>query len=389
MGQFFKTLNRKNTDSIKWQLAKDISNSDDIYTFSIADSDYETAPAIKKALQNRVKHGAFGYAKPGDNYKDIIYNWYKNRYLAEINKEEILPCPTVLNGLSVSLQIFSNQNEKILIQTPVYHVFKSVIETNQRELAINPLSVKNNKYEIDFLDLEVKFKSGIKVLVFCSPHNPVGRVWSKKELDNVVLLAKKYNVLLISDEIHSDIIMPGNKFISLASYFDQYNKIIVISAPTKVFNIAGLQIAQIITNNKIINNKLKDRFAKLHLSTPNLLAVTALKAAYTKGISWLEAQNKHIYNNYKYMKEYISAYKNLFELFPLEGTYLAWVKINILNYDSTKLTNELAKIGVFLSDGFKFGSDKFFVRISLACSKKQLKNGLTKIIDYLKDKKII
>ncbi len=389
MGEYFKTLNRKNTDSIKWKLANNNTNSKEIYTFSIADSDYETAPAVKEALLNRVKHGAFGYALTGEEYFDIIYKWYKFRYQVEINKEEIIPCPTVLNGLGICLELFSKPKEKILIQIPVYHVFKRVIETNQRKVETNPLLLNNNNYQMDFNDLENKFKAGVKVFVFCSPHNPVGRVWKKHELDELVKLAKKYNVLIISDEIHSDIIMPDNNFISLASYFNQYNNIIIISAPTKVFNIAGLQIAQIITSNKKLSNMIKDKYAKLHLLTPNLIAITALKAAYTNGGKWLDLQNKHIYENYLYMKNYFSKYKNILQPMPLEGTYLAWVKINIPGYDSTKLTKELEAEGIFLSDGIKFGNDKNFVRISLACSTEQLKKGLNKIVLFLKDKNLL
>ncbi|MCF7924325.1 MAG: PatB family C-S lyase [Candidatus Izimaplasma sp.] len=383
MGKLFKTLNRKNTDSIKWELAKKHSNTDDIYTFSIADSDYETAPAIKEALKKRSEHGAFGYASIGDDYSEIICEWYKNRYQVVIKKEEVIPCPTVLNGLSVCLELFSNHTDKILIQTPVYHVFRRVIETNDRVVEENELILDNNHYRIDFKDLENKFNSGVKILVFCSPHNPVGRVWRKQELDKLINLASKYNVLIISDEIHSDIIMQHSKFISLANYFNQYNNIIIISAPTKVFNIAGLQIAQIITRNKEFSEKIKSRYEQLHLSTPNLMAITAVKTAYTKGEKWVDLQNNHIYDNYLFMKKYFAQHGNMLEVLPLEGTYLAWVKINNSKYNSTELTEELQKIGVFISDGNKFGQDKNFVRISLACSREQLINGLEKMIDFL------
>ena len=252
MNKWFNTLNRSNTDSIKWRLAEEKCEGTDCFTFSIADSDYETAPVVKDALLDRVKHGAFGYAGKGNDYEEVIVSWYKDRYLVDITKESIIPAPTVLNALSVAIDCLTEKNDSVIIHTPVYHVFKPVIEHNDRKIVENPLKLDGDYYKIDFDHLENLFKSGIKNFVLCNPHNPVGRVWTKKELDTLVDLAIKYDVLIISDEIHSDIIMPGYKFTSLAKYFNMHDKIIVISAPTKVFNIAGLQIAQMIIENKEI-----------------------------------------------------------------------------------------------------------------------------------------
>ncbi|QWB99695.1 aminotransferase class I/II-fold pyridoxal phosphate-dependent enzyme [Mycoplasmatota bacterium] len=389
MSDWFKTLNRKNTDSIKWRLAEEKCQGRECYTFSIADSDYQTAPVIKKALLDRVKHGAFGYAGRGEDYEDIIISWYKKRYDVNITKKSIIPVPTVLNALSVVIDKLSNINDDIIIQTPVYHVFKPVIEANQRHVLESPLGLEDLQYKMDFKHIEKLFKNGSKTFVLCNPHNPVGRVWTEKELKTLVDLAKKYQVLLISDEIHSDIIMPGYKFTSLGTYFHIYDKIIVISAPTKVFNIAGLQIAQIIVENESINEILKDEYMRLHLTTPNLLALTALKTAYKDGFKWLKAQNKHIQANYEYMKSYLHQYNNLFLVFPLEGTYLSWIKVNIKGLNAKDLVDELMKYGVFLSEGDKFGNGEDFVRASLACSKEQLITGLEKLTIYLRDKNII
>lgn len=383
--EWFKTLNREDTDSIKWQRAKKACKCDEFYTFSVADSDYQTAPCIKESLLERVKHGAFGYAGKGEDYEEIVQNWYDKRYGIDINQKSIMPVPTVLNGLSVLIDLFTKQGDSIIIQTPVYHVFKPVIENNQRYVIENPLT-EGKQYKIDFLHLETLFKNGYKTFVFCNPHNPVGRVWTREEINSLVQLAKQYDVLIISDEIHSDIIMPGFEMVSLASFFNDYEKIIVISAPTKVFNIAGLQIAQIITDNQVYIERINNRYMQLHLSSPNLLAVNALKAAYQNGEKWVDEQNKHINKNYELLKDKLEQTKH-FKLYPLEGTYLVWIKLIDLEVPASQFVKEVQKYGVFLSEGRKFGAKDIYFRMSIACSKEQLENGIKQIIKWLKEKK--
>lgn len=383
--KWFKTLNREDTDSIKWQRAKKACPCDEFYTFSVADSDYQTAPCIKDSLLERVNHGAFGYAGKGEDYEGIIKDWYHRRLDINIKEESIIPVPTVLNALSVLIELFTNQGDNIIIQTPVYHVFKPVIENNQRYVIENPL-LDDDRYKINFKHLEMLFKHGYKTFVFCNPHNPVGRVWTKDEIAHLVKLAKQYDVLIISDEIHSDIIMPGHRMVSLASFFNDYDNIIVISAPTKVFNIAGLQIAQIIVDNKKYIKKIKDRYMQLHLSSPNLLAVNALKAAYQNGDEWVDAQNKHIQSNYQILKEGLEK-TNYFKVYPLEGTYLVWIKLLQSDVPASHFVKAMQEYGVFLSEGQKFGAEDKYFRMSIACSKEQLEKGLYQIEKWIKEKK--
>lgn len=372
----FKRLDRRHSDSIKWQMAEKACKCDQYYTFSVADSDYETAPCVKEALLNRVDHGAFGYAGKGEDYEKIIISWYRERYGLALDKDWIIPVPSVLNALSVIIDLFTLKGENVIIQTPVYHVFKPVIEQNQRYVVHNPLKDLDGHYEMDYQALEILFKKGYKTLVLCNPHNPVGRVWSELELKRLVDLAHKYGVLIISDEIHSDIIMPNNQFTSILSYQHIYEHMIVISAPTKVFNIAGLKIAQIITSNKDFEKKIKAAYERLHLSTPNLLALTALKAAYDQGGTWVDAQNQHIYHNYQYLQDFLKTYKNYFQIYPLQGTYLVWIKVSLPDMRASQLVRKLFKYGVFLSEGKKFHTDDQYIRMSIACSKEQLVGGL-------------
>jgi cystathionine beta-lyase len=385
MDKHFKTLNRVNTDSIKWQMAKKLCDCQQYYTFSVADSDYETAPCIKKALKERVEHGAFGYAGLGDDYQAIIAKWYKKRYSVDVAEKAIIPVPSVLNGLSIVIDLFTNKGDSIIIQTPVYHVFKPVIEHNQRYVIENPLKNSNMQYQMDFESLERLFKNGYKTFVLCHPHNPVGRVWTKEELNKLVTLAKKYKILIISDEIHSDIIMHGHRFHSMIEFAKDYPSIIVISAPTKVFNIAGLKIAQIIVEDPSINDKIKKEYLRLHLSTPNLLALTAIKAAYQEGANWVDAQNKHIMSNYMILKKHLSQYNDFFDVYPLEGTYLVWISVNIPDIKASTFVKKMISYGVFLSEGKKFGCEDQYVRMSIACSEEQLINGLRKIDLFFKN----
>lgn len=375
MSKSFVTLNRKNTDSIKWNLAEKACENRDCYLFSIADSDYETAPIVKEVMIERVNHGAFGYVNKGDDFETLIKTWYKERFMVDISEDMIISTPSVLNSIAVSLQNLTKEDEGVIIQTPVYHMFKEVIDHNHRLVIDNPLSLEDLNYSMNLSHLETLFQAGHKSIIICNPHNPIGRVWTQEELSQLVELAKIYDVLIISDEIHADIIMPNHHFYSMAHFFNDYKRIIVISAPTKVFNIAGLQIAQVIIKDKEIREKISDAYLRLHLIRPNLMALTALKAAYKEGHQWVEAQNKHIYENYIYLDAFLKDEKWL-KLYPLEGTYLAWIEINLPNGSIEEFIEELKHYGVFVSPGQGFQNARNYIRFSLACSKEQLEKGL-------------
>jgi cystathionine beta-lyase len=382
MQNWFKTLNRKKTDSIKWDLAEKECQGTDCCLFSIADSDYETAPVVKEKMIERVNHGAFGYVNKGENFETIIKDWYDRRFSVKIDEKMIVSTPSVLNSISVVIQTLTQKNDGIIIQSPVYHMFREVIKHNDRQIIDNPLKQKDLVYSMDINHLESLFKQGYQTLILCNPHNPVGRVWSKEALSQLVKIAKKYDVLLISDEIHADIIMPHYQFYSLAHFFNQYDQIIVISAPTKVFNIAGLQIAQMIIGNERLRNKIVDAYSRLHLIRPNLMALVALKSAYQYGASWVDAQNQHIYENYIYLKETLEDLEG-FTIYPLEGTYLVWIKVHLPNQSVSEFVENLKKYGVFVSLGEKFVNGEDYIRFSLACSRQQLEKGLSKIKQYL------
>ncbi len=378
----FKTLKRIHTDSAKYQAAFNSTQKTDVLAFSVADSDYETAPKIKQALNDRIKHGAFGYGIFDEDTKILIKDWYEHRYQSHIKTSWIMPAPKVLNTLSVMLQTLTKRGDKILIQPPVYHVFEPLIDINERTLTKNPLRYHKGHYDIDFDHLETQFKTGIKAFIFCSPHNPVGRVWPKETIEKIVSLCKQYGVYLLSDEIHADIIMPNHTFISCADYFDNYENIIVINAPSKTFNIAGLQIAYFITPNEDVREKLTQTYQALMLGTPNLLAVTALKAAYKACDNWVDEQNAHVYKNFRTLKDFFAENFSKAHVLPLEGTYLAWIDLGFLNLSSVEITKALENNGMVVADGHKFGSKPdHFIRMNIACSNEQLLKGLKRFKD--------
>ena len=382
----FETLERRNGDSAKWNAVKSKTDREDYLAFSVADSDYAVAPAIQSALENRVSHGAFGYAAASENYYHAIMRWFETRYALPIRKHWIVPAPKVLNALAVIIKQYSKPGEKVCIQTPVYHVFKPMIETNGREVVENELLYSKDGYAIDFEALEKAFASGVKVFILTSPHNPVGRVWTHDELSKMVRLAKKYDVFVASDEIHADVIMQGNTFVSIGQFFDDYDKMAIIGAASKTFNIAGLQSAHIVIADNDVRKTIKHAYRELHIGTPNLLALKAVEAAYGESGEWVDAQNRHVEANYEALKSFWEKHDAKAHVLPLEGTYLAWVHIGFTGMDSETFHKALLeKEAVMVADGKKFGGDgASFIRINLACSRAQLDEGLSRIGNFLR-----
>lgn len=378
MEDCFKTLDRVSSDSVKFRMAKKQCNNEKPLVFSIADSDYQTAPAIKTALMNRAAHGAFGYIALQENNYQTVVDWFLKVRNLEINKEQLIFTPSVLNSLCSIIQLYSQKNDEILIQTPAYPNFKKVIEANDRIVAVNKLLYENNSYRIDFKDLETQFNKGVKMMILCSPHNPIGRVWTHDELEKIIDLANQYAVLIVSDEIHADFIMPGHEFISIGKYKNKYQHLMILSSIGKTFNVAGIHNANVVTFKDQDHERLRKFYESLHLSTPDLFGITALDAAYNLSKEWVEKQNGHIFKNYLILKKCLDQHPDV-SLLPLEGTYLAWLKVN---RNSTSIVKDLASKCVCVSDGKDFLTDGEFIRISLACSTEQLKKGLI-IIDQI------
>ena len=375
---FNKKIERKNSSAIKW----DYQENKDNLPFWIADSDYMTAPCVIEALHEVSNHGVYGYNMVPDEFKDAVIYWYKTRYNTDVKPEWIIPFTGVILELRVLLSALVKNNEKVILQTPVYHTFYHLLDALEIEIVENKLIKENNTYLIDYENLEELFKEGHKFLLMCSPHNPVGRLWTEEEIEKVVKLAKKYNAIVIFDEIHSDLNISGRPFISGLRFVEEYDNIVVCNAPSKTFNIAGLHVSYIIIPNEKIKEKFISQKDKEFLGSPSVFGYQATIAAYTKGAEWVDAQLLHLERNYKYLEIYLELFLSKVVVTKLEATYLVWLDFSYTNLNSEQLMKKLNDAGVTCSKGVAFGKDyESFVRFNIACPSKQLLDGLMKIAE--------
>lgn len=377
MNQFNKSINRLNTSSTKWDSIKIRTKKENILPFWVADSDYMTAKPIMEALTSRIKNGAFGYTYVDQEYLEIVKDWVGRRYQYQIEKDWIVTTPGVVTALFFAVGALTTPEAKIIVQSPVYNPFYSVITNNNRRIRENKLIPTGNTYEMDFINLEVLLKEGVEMMILCNPHNPVGRVWKEEEILKVVQLCKQYNCLLVSDEIHCDLVFKEYPFTSIGKYFDYYDNMVICTAPSKTFNIAGLMTSNVIIKNVALREKLKRELSIRSLGEPNLLGLEACKAAYTQCDDWLEAQVEHIKKNaslvYRYFKKVIPEAK----IAKLEGTYLMWIDMRFMHLSSEILVKKLIDYGIYVNSGVMYGADyDGFIRFNIACPKEQLQKGL-------------
>ena len=378
MRSFEKGLDRKNTMAIKWDLTEERFHHKDLNPMWIADSDYPTCPEVVKDLVKRAKHPAYGYSFPDSKYKKAVCGWIKRHHYYDIEEDYIVVTPGIVNALFFIVKNFTSPGDNVVVSTPVYNPFYSVIEKNGRTIVRNKLIETLDTYKIDFDDLESKIKDA-KMFILCNPHNPIGRVWTKDEVDKIFELCKKYDCFLVSDEIHGDIIHEPNKLYSVGNYLDSYDKIIICTAPSKTFNVAGLCDSNIIVKNEKLRNKLQEDLNNFSIE-PNAFGLTACMSAYTKGDDWALQQNKYIYENYLITKEYLSTYLPKAKVYKFEGTYLMWINLTFMNMPQQDLLNRLMDAGVLVGDGTVYDKEYVnYIRLNLACGRKQLNDALLQI----------
>lgn len=383
MSQFDKIINRRHTGSVKWDYV-----ADDVLPLWVADMDFEAAPAIKQAVLNRAEHGVFGYTKVEDDYYEAVISWFHRRHQWDIQRDWIIYTTGVIPALSCAIKAITLPGEKVLIQTPVYNHFFSSIRNQGCEILENELVRQEDTYEIDFVDFEAKCADEkTTAFVLCNPHNPAGRVWHKDELERMGAICAKYNVRVISDEIHCELVMPGNTFIPFASVnaLNQSNSV-TLNSPTKSFNIAGLQIANIICSDNEMRRRV-DRVVNIYeVCDVNPFGPVALKAAYNESEAWIDELNEYLWGNYQLLKTYFGEHLPQSKVLRLEGTYLAWVDISALGMTSKQVTKKLLKEGrVFVNDGPLYGNKtgEGYFRINLASPRAVLQDGLERIASTL------
>jgi len=379
---FDKVVNRDNTNSTKWNFRKELFGVEDVLPMWVADMDFTVPPAIVEAIKKRADHGIFGYSQPDDRYYQATINWMKKRHNWDIKKEWFVITPGVVPAISMLVRTFTHPGDKVILQSPVYYPFYSAITLNGCQVVLNPLKFEDGHYTMDFNDLETKFDSRVKLLILCSPHNPVGRVWSKEELTKLGEICLKHNVIIISDEIHEDLVYKEYTHIPFASLSEEFAMhSITCTAPSKTFNLAGLQTSNIIIPNPKLRNDFQNMLESNAITSPNIFGIVALQTAYEEGEEWLDQLLDYLHENLNFLIEYIEKNMPQIKVIKPEGTYLVWLDFRSLGMDALSLKNFLLeKAKVAFDDGYIFGpGGEGFERINIACPRSLLKEGLDRI----------
>lgn len=389
--QDFSTFpNRTGTRSVKWDKLEELYGSSDVQPLWVADMDLEIAEPIKQALLDRVNHGIFGYTFTDMALNNVVVDWVKRNHQLIIQPDDIVYSPGVLETIHMAILTQTDESDKILIQTPVYHPFQHMIKRHKRTLITSPLINTDGYYTMDFANLEENFKNGVKMMILCSPHNPIGRVWTKEELNELLRLASQYNILILSDEIHADLVYKGHKHTPIDSLDSPRKpKIITLMSPTKSFNLAGLQISYAIIPDKKIRMQIKNAFVRFGMTMLNPLGITALETAYTKGDPWLNDLRQLLTKNKTLVERALEPY-DIVTVTKAEGTYLLWLDFNQLNMSHDELTKWMAQtVGLGLNSGITFGEDGHgFMRMNIASPYNYIKEALDKLTQALDQRKI-
>lgn len=379
---FDAVIDRSNNFAAKWSEMDKKFGTNDLLPMWVADMDFKTAPCIIDALKERLDQGIYGYTTRPDSYNQSIVNWVSRIHNWNIKSEWLVFSPGVIPTISVLIQEMTDKNDKIMIQEPVYSPFNSVVKDNCRELVISPLKkLDDGNYVMDYEDIESKIKD-VKLFILCNPHNPVGRVWTKDELQKLGDICLKNNVKVISDEIHSDIIFKNYKHIPFASISKEFEQnTITCMAPTKTFNIAGLQTSHVVLPNEDDYKILDSAFARIDIRRNNSFSLVATEAAYNYGEDWLNEFLEYLEGNVDFAINYIEKNMPMLKVKKPEGTYLLWVDFSELGLSDKSLANALVENGkVALNQGTGFGlGGEGFQRINLACPRSMVEEALVRI----------
>lgn len=381
---FDEIISRRNSNSYKW----DAVMEEGVLPMWVADMDFRTAPPVVEALRKRVEHGIFGYVRVPDAYYAAVTNWFARRHDWQIEKEWIIYTTGVVPALSAVIKALTAPGDKVMVQTPVYNCFFSSIRNNGCGMIANPLIYRNGTYQIDFADLEQKAADpSVKVLLLCNPHNPAGRVWTKQELTRIGDICIRNNVWVVADEIHCELVFPGHTYIPFASISQEFlMHSVTCTSPSKAFNLAGLQIANIISADTDIRTKIDKAININEVCDVNPFGVEALMAAYNDGEEWLEELKQYLFANYNYLRVYFEEYLPEFPVATLEGTYLVWADCSVLNQSSDETVKTLLeKEKLWVNEGSLYGeAGEGFIRINIACPRQQLIEGLNRLRRALK-----
>ena len=377
--------NRNGTNCAKWDDMKTIYGTNDLLPLWVADMDFKAPQAVITALSDYVEHGVYGYPYIPDSYYQSFIDWSKKHHDFQLAREWICFSPGIVSAFNWIIQFMTKENDAIIVQTPVYYPFLNAIKDNHRTLITSPLVNTNGVYTIDFEDFEQKIiNNNVKLFILCSPHNPVGRVWTSDELKQLFEICKKHHVYIISDEIHQDLTF--KKHTPSLNIADYSELIFALYAPSKTFNLAGLQNSIIVIPDEELRTKWNDFSSLLHLQSGNVFGYIAAEAAFNHGFSWLEEVKETTYENYTYLKEELEKAFPKMQISPLEGTYLAWVNLDpyVQGNNVKEVIQDTCKIAIDF--GNWFGGDDYssFIRFNLATSKENIQEAVTRMINTIK-----
>jgi len=383
VSRFDKVIERKGTGAVKWDNLKPVFGVEDALPMWVADMDFEAPEAVIEAVKKQVEHGIFGYTAIPQSTKEAIQEWMKKRHNWEINTDWLLFSHGVVPSLGLAIQAFTEEGDSVMLQSPVYTPFFEMIERNERKVVNSPLVLTGDHYEVDFNDFEQKLvEEKVKLFLLCSPHNPGGRVWTQEELTKLAEICQRHGVIIASDEIHSDLTAEPHKHVSIASIREEFQEFIVTCiAPSKTFNLAGLQASAIIAPNKELRKKLANIQAKQGFFTLNMTGIAAMEAAYRYGGEWLDEAIAYIRGNIELVKEFIHRELPQLKVIDPQGSYLVWIdarELNMGDNELMKLILEKGKLALGQGSKYRQGGEGF-IRMNVACPRSLVEEGLNRL----------
>ncbi len=380
---FDEVIDRKNSDSLKFDFAKKNGLPEDVLPLWVADMDFKAPPGVLEALQKSLDRGIFGYSDTGDDYYDIVASWFKKRFDFTYEKEWLIKTPGIVFALANAVRALTEKGDNVIIQPPVYYPFFNVIRNNHRNIIENPLVCRDGKFYIDFEDFEKKITdNNVKLFILCSPHNPVSRVWTKEELQKLGEICLKHNVYVVADEIHCDFVFEGSKHhIFIDAVPEMKERTIICTAPSKTFNIAGMQLSNIFIPSAEIRQRYMAEIDVTGFTVPSNPGVVACKAAYATGEEWFEECLSYIKANFDYLRAFLNENLPQIKLIEPEGTYLAWLDCSGLGLTAEELNDLIInKAKLWLDAGDIFGkASEQYQRIVMACPRATLERAMKQL----------
>lgn len=380
---FDTVIDRNHTNCLKYDFKTERGMEEDVLPLWVADMDFQTLPEIRSRLQEVVSHGIFGYSDGKEDYFAAVQGWYARHFGWEIKKEWLIKTPGVVYAIATAVAAYTNEGDAVLIQQPVYYPFGQMIRENKRKLVNNPLQQRDGHYEIDFENFEQKIvEHHVKLFLLCSPHNPVGRVFEEWELKKLGDICIRHHVIVLSDEIHSDFTYPGHTHHVFASLGEAYaNQCVICTAPSKTFNLAGLQISNILIPNEKLRHAFEPAVTRTGYSQVGIMGLVATQAAYEHGDEWVAELKEYLYENLNFVREYLKENLPQIRLIEPEGTYLLWLDFRGLGLTEKELEELVVKKAkLWLDRGAVFGAEgRGFERINIACPRSTLKQALDQL----------